>query len=494
MGFGDSGGFVSRIARITGELTEKLYSDYDAKLLGDKEELENICRYSVKKYPSGCYSNVELEVQHRVRAKIKDLLETDYKHFEKFIPKSVWAAASDDEIEALLKFMLRIRISPIDVDAFFREASDASNELHRLNSHIKSGKLIYNYEELYVQLLNKWNENNKNTADITVTDLFTDIDLIGELRLTTKYFADAIRSKDYIRMHTEKQNLTSLYGRILDKVQELEKASELQNENKSAIVEPVLFKVIIYLEELAGSNRGILMAMVDVTNEYKGNEIVDYYIKSFNESIELMNSKNRTQYSLFESYLLVIIMYSLFNERQVWIKIQKFLRKEIDDDVKPVKNPTVKQEDAYQKIQDVIEWYGGERIMPLDLNEEMLRNGIYKELYCYNKKRPKDLKRSGTNDILSYIGKKENIDVDNLPYKEMFYYEKILRGIYREYNQIERYGIQKLCMNKVYKMESALYSVENISRICLGGWVNAYTDAILNTMIKYFELFYKMPL
>ena len=492
MGFVDSGEFGSRIARITGELTEKLYSDYDAKLLGDKEKFENICRYSVNAYPSGCYSDTELEVQHRIKAKIKDLLETDYKHFEGFIPGNIWESAGDTEIIELLKFMLRLRIRPIDVGAFLRTDDTSSNELHRMNSQINIGKLNHNYEELCVCLLNRWNENRENVDQFTVEDVFLKKELIDELRITSQYMVNAIIGKDYEKIHRGIGNYEYLYEKVIEEIQVLEKYSVNQKEYGG--VKPFLLKAVLLLEELMASNRAVISAMLNATEEDNKNKITESYLKTFRKAAKNCRNKLEDCYTLFEYYLLKITFCSLSNERKEWISIYEHMAGSNECEKKPVKNPKKKMEDVQHEIADVINWFGTHRMMPFLVDYKTLRNSVYQELYCYNKGDRGRLSRFGTDKFLEYINKGESLNADNMPYKELFYYEKILRGIYREQGQLEAYRTTRLCMSKIYAMEESLYSQSNISDRCLGEWAQAFGDTMLNTIIENCELFYKMPL
>lgn len=471
---------------IIRDLEEELYLGFDEDVFGDLQELEKMFEGSIERYVDvrlGQVGSDEDEVEYRIKSFVRDKVEAAYDSLKKRIPEVLLSRTSCEEIKQLIRLLLKLRNEPFDF--FYRKESDAFHGMRRLNAQLKKGDLVYNYEEFTVFMINKWNNELSHTEAYSVEDIYSREFLIEVLKSVRKRLVTAIRTRNTENVYLELIKLEELYGIIVSRIKLFEKQSVERND---LTVTFDLVKAEILLDMLLGSNRDILDAILYVTDFDKGTKVIDGYIYNIQKSLKKLHQVGETHiYSLIENYVLISIFYSLSNERREWINMQEYLIEEVENNVQPVKRPKEKLCDARKDVWQIYDWLKVHRNLPFNRTYEELESIIYEECFLY-KKRPERMKRFGIGKFLKYIKDNTNKEMDNATYEELFYFEKIIRGIYRKSGALDYYKHLKKSMNKVYAAEMDVFSPNNMSGMFLGWWADVFNDAMINTIIEYSKL------
>lgn len=475
-----------RKRKIISGLVKELYNNYDEELLGSKTELERqftdklFYENKVKGDDVDAFSNIDKLVKADIKAWIRDKLENDIVFLEKYMSDSIMEGATEDDINTLLKMMLRLRNESFDF--FFGKTSEAINGLRRLNTCLEKGNLAYAYEDLYIYLLNKWNAEKGGGCKINHAEPYRLSLCIEEIKARKPQMISSFYANDRAQVRQQIRAIMEAYDEICQQINWFEGNATV---NKG-VKEAWLLRAVMYIDFMLGMNRDILLMMSTFAQEETVNLIIERYICDVRTFVtEEQESKNtEIHYSLVEKYLLITVFKSISNERLNWREIQEFLNNEIEEGKKCVQRTSFHKEDVEQSVEKILQWFSKYRNMNSISDSQSIRDSIYTECFLL-KKPPKRMKRFGIKQFLEYIDDKKQRTEKVMSYEELFYLEKIIRGIYRENNLLERYLIQKKSMVKVYTFESELLSKENMKGNYLGIWAHGIYKAINGVVRDY---------
>lgn len=475
---------------IISELAKVLYDKWDEELLGSKSELEKqftnkvLYENGIKKDDMDGLPQRDKFVQTEIKKWIRDKLRNDIAFLDKYISAPIMEYATDDEIKSLLKIMLRLRNESFDF--FFGKTSEAINGLQRLNTRLEKGDLVYDYEKLYIYLLNKWNIEKRYACEITLDSPYVFSLCMEDVNTRKQQMIGYFFAND--RMQVQKQILAIMdaYDEMCYQINEYEKYAD--EEVKKAW----LLRAVLFIDFMLGTNRDILLMMTTFACEETVNLIVERYIHNVwtcMAEAEVQEEAKKEKcgerhYSLIENYLLITILNCISNERSVWREIQQSLNNEIEMGKKGVQRTSFKKEEVEQSIEKILHWFQLSQNVNLLSDNQTIRDGIYTECFLM-KKPPKRMQRFGIKHFLEYIDSKEQQSGKVMPYEELFYQEKIVRGTYREIDMLERYLIQKRGIEKVYALESELLSKANMRGKYLGIWASGIYEAIKGIVSEY---------
>lgn len=476
-GFREIGMDKRKKSEIMTELINELQNPYNEELLGSYDELEKEYKIAVRrqmKKGTGQFYKQDYYISKCIRDKVKMI----FSRLEATVSSETLDNVSAEEIKEMIRFLLGMRNDPFDV--FFRKPGKPQNGLRRLNTVIKKGLLVRNYEGLYLHMINKWNAKKGERKEYSLKNVFTRNVRIETLKEMKSEILESILQKDYERVW-EKFNSVSFFCKgITFEIQSLERYGLFD----SLPASPALLRAIMFLDFLMGYNRDLLIMQLKLLDETEGIMIVDRYIECAKEILKVEN-ENGKNYSLLEDYLIGNTFYSLANERAEWVEIQNFLIDEITNGVQPVAETIFVREKVEGKLEKIRGWLQYIRIMNFESDKETLYASIHKECYLYTS-RPKGV--FGVDGFLKYIEKETNRKNDNMSYEEMFYYEKILRGIFRENGHLDEYVYQKLLIKNVYLLESNFFSRRDLS----GRYIGRCAEVLCNAMLKTFKETYKI--
>ena len=465
------------------ELVKELYAEWDKELWGNKTELEKqftdkiMYENKIKSHNLDDFPQIDKTVKDEIRKWIRAKLRNDFAFLERYINPPSMECATDDEVKTLLKVMLRLRNESFDF--FFGKSSEADHGLRRLNVRLGKGDLVYDYEKLYVYLLNKWNNESGYKREIKLEHYY-EISLCMEgINNKKEKLIEYFFANNRMQVQVQIAAILNAYDEMCYQIKKYE-SYEYGEE-----VQAWLLRAVLFIDFILGTNRDILLMMTTFASEEVVNKIFEHYVHSVWACVAEAQKKAREgNYSLIENYLLITIMNSISNERLVWREIQQFLNNEIETEKKGVKRTSYKKTEVEPSIGKILHWFQNSSNVKLLVDNEIVRNSIYTECFLF-KKPPKRMKRFGIMSFLEHMDNQEGHCKKVMTYEELFYQEKIVRGLYRERDMLERYLIQKRGVEKVYELESELLSKANMQGKYLGYWASGICEAIKEIVNEY---------
>lgn len=222
-------------------------------------------------------------------------------------------------------------------------------------------------------------------------------------------------------------------------------------------------------------------------DENRDTQYIDTYIGKMKKSLEVIRKNNKEeveQYDLFQNFLLYLVMISLKHEREQWISINKYL---IEETEKEVLFNEVKFQTKIADCKKIVDWYEVvKNVSFAHTSHTILYKAVYVECFL-NKNRPKQFERCGVNALLRSMQNENNKDIGNLSEMELFYYEKILRGVSRELGNLERYVDERKAMLKLYEFEVELFDRKNLQGEYIGDWILMFQKNIKESVNDYLE-------
>ena len=269
-----------------------------------------------------------------------------FSRLEATVSAEVLNCASNEEIITVIKFLLGLKDEHFDM--FFRKTSNAQNGLRRLNTVIWKGSLIYDYEALYVYLVNKWNlESDTEVQQYVVGSVLSYCEILEVLKIIKEELRIAICDMNRKTIYQHFNKIALCYEHILSEVEKNECLSRQHMDSKS----PMLLRAVMILDFLMGFHRDLLLIISSVLDDEDRHKIVKFYTDNTTRLLKNANTRD-INYSVFENYLIANIFYALSRERLDWIDIQTFLTAEITEAVQPVTETKFIREKVEENIED----------------------------------------------------------------------------------------------------------------------------------------------
>lgn len=417
-------------------------------------------------------------IKQAIRQRVQKYLQHDFDFMADFIGVQKLSDAKEDELKELFTFVLKLRND--DLSYFYRMDKATENGVKSLHAHIKKGSLNYNYEKLCVELMKKWSDANgrKIVSDDEVRNEYM-VECLENIKLA---LIDAFVQQDRYEIQRIWKCLIEEMEVIYQEVCSLEKK---QNN---------LMVGIWYLDVVSGVIRDVLILLMEQEQRNLGDfdesRIVNSYIKTVSEQMAVWNDENdgKGRYLLFIDYLLNILMISLREERAFWIEAGEFLLSELELDVK-TKREKYKVEEKKLDSKKIVKWFREQHAMFRDADESILEKAVYTECFIY-KSLPEMFSRKKIRYFLNYIDSEQAREPDNMTEIEYFYFEKIIRGIARENNNLDFYKKYKTEMNRIYKLEEMLFRKEHMTGEYLGKWIQCLVKGFEWVGVEYRILFW----
>lgn len=433
-------------------------------------------KYIQKKRKQLREKTVDNFIEPTLVSKIRESIQNDYARLEKMFGSEL-ERFEKEEIEELLTVLIAERG---EENVFYRDYKEKKVNTNRsINSQIEKGKLEYQYEENYNSIITLYNQLYNKKIPEDVEDVV--LEKTFEIQIMLVEFVEEIF---YGRVEEAKKS-----WRVI-KI-ELEKWCNVIRNICINDVKHNLLGAWVGIGLMEGYIRDVLL---NIIRAYGIEEVVESYVKEINERVLKKDEEDMmNQYHLLQSYALFQYSYAIQGEKKIWITIRKFLLETSNshyDDVKEnTKSAQIKYKRHKKDVDTIYEWLmsSGTRLPIGDRDEAIVLKAIYKECFLIKEIIPQ-INRRGIRSFLNQLNDSSKKDYSNLTDTEMFYYEKIFRGIYRERGKVGQYIQETECLLKLYKAELNMIQHKYMKGNYLKNWADiikaSFCKAVDEHLIK----------
>lgn len=452
------------------ELTGKIYEIIEEEM---QEEYNNEVARAADCFEIGeTYSSqIDTYIKSHIRSWIRDMIENDYKSLIERMPENVILSYEEEQVKELLKvlFFLRKESSVF----FYREkkAKTKNNNVtatKSINANLTKGSLSYAYEEYGDLIIKIYNQRYSKEIRGFLEEQKIEEEYLSALKEVESYINKTwgLESKFREYYWAVITLLELIYNTILN---------EANDEKKNLSV------YLTYMDLILGVVR-VILTHIKSNNFYSFRRIKDAieerYIALVKKNLDIGIKNDSPKYMLVQNYNLYMQILSMRKEREVWIQIYDFL---LNEDELPMLEADIKIPDEKLKAcNKVKEWYINQRKVMKEGDEKhqkLLMRAIYSEAYIYTVV-PEFVANRKWRSFLTYIQTDEAKNMDNMNLRELFYFEKIRRGLYREYGCLDEYRRETNIKKKLYELEILMFSEEYMKNGYLGIWVKAIKDSL----------------
>lgn len=408
-------------------------------------------------------------VESEVASQIRESIKNDYTSLKKMFGTEL-ERFKKDEIDELLTVLIAKRG---EENVFYRNYSkDMVNPNRSIHVQIRNGKLEYRYEDNYNMIIRIYNQLYSKKIPENVEEVI--LEKTFELQyLLVKYIEVTVEGRE--------DKIKELWENVKT---ELGNWCELIHNICSDDMKHNLLSAWVGIDLLEGYIRDILL---NLTRMYNNEGVIESYAKGINEDILKRDKKENTRshYHLIQSYTLQQYLYAIQGEKKTWIVIRKFLLSSIEKYNEKIDGNAKKERIKFERHQEDVElifkWLIYSEMYLPTMNELIIMNAIYKECFLIKEIIP-EINRRGIGSFVAYLKDKTSNKYPNLSDTEMFYYEKIIRGIYVECGEMELYIQETNRLLKLYDAELNMIQHEYMKGNYLEKWANIIKSSFCKTI------------
>ena len=400
-----------------------------------------------------------------------------------------------NEIAELLKILYYFRDK--NEESLYRDNGNRQVSYKSNNAQLKTGRLLYKYEDWFQSLVKVANKYGNN---VTIKERAEEKDAVAEFY--QEYLVPLTNEIAQLLFATN-------YGQYLDCCLErleclCDEALQIMNvlENQNGNLLYVFAYFILILERV----------MYVLKMLYLGANQIDVHINMqsyFQACLNELNQNRRVdgEYDIIQNYGMHVMLCEVNSERDLWLTIINWLldakcsekyeegayklydeKYAISDRIWKDENELKKYfcEDKSERLDRfkqkkrqselIYDWYAMHHLKNMGYNKIVTLKAIYRECFLYTDV-PPELKRFGK--IKSLLNIIENGKHDNLLFmseQELFYWYKIRRGINRENNMYDMYISDLRFEKQFHEFEKKILASPYRSGHYFSHWVRILVD------------------
>lgn len=430
--------------------------------------------------------------------KIKDTLRSDLM-FVKSVMGNNLAVYLGEEISDLLVILFHFRNEV--TDALYRwENKSENNKIKSINAQVKTGKFLYKYEELYqnlIEITNKYREGRIIDREIerhACVGFYKDI-----LSVNQACIKKICESYDwnYLLYALEQWCLC-----IKDAITVMRR---IESENANLYYADAYF--ILIFESMSKVLYQIYQREIILENR-KWN--MNIFFHRVQEDVKVKCKYSFEKYDLIQNYGIHLLMYSYWEEREIFLSILQALQEELNTgqykeydreyDIQKLNKESLTIEEIrenfcedttermgrfkvkYEVCKEVYRWYKEHHQQTFQGNEITILKAIYRECFIYGNI-PPNISKKGMKSFFNDIKEKKFSEARNMSEIEMFVFRKIERGIKRERNMLDNYRRELEFMQEFHLFEKTITEKKNMQ----GHYLSDWTQILLNNIVWFLE-------
>lgn len=468
------------------ELSEKIENDFpelfseyqdEAKYYDYREDYD-------KKY------DLKEATQKVMFRKVYDILETDINYVKSIMGDNLDRYKADQIAELLVVLFYFRNKNEISL---YRNNIDKKVSYKSNNAQLKSGNLLYRYDELIQSLFQVANEYRSRTKikereeeEDALTEFFQEY-----LSPCTQRVIECLRNCYSQNIINEALKAWTLCNKLALKV-----ITDIENQNGN------LFYAYGYFCVILESIRDIFTWLYLCT--YGRLNIKSFFDKCL-ENLEKEKASDYN-YDLVQNYGIFLEIGVLQKERYIWSLIVDWLadtkyskeykkgfykvydanymfsEKELINEKELRRffcEDEIERKDRFERkvesCKKIYEWYKYHHLKEFGCQEIIAWKAIYRECFIYTDIPPQFKKYGKIKSLLNTIEEGKNKDLLFMSEQELFYWEKIRRGVNRENNYDDLYLIELKFERLFYKFEKKILSPKYMTGHYLSEWVRILT-------------------
>lgn len=237
---------------------------------------------------------------------------------------------------------------------------------------------------------------------------------------------------------------------------------------------------------------------------------INIFFHRVQEDVKANCKRSFEKYDLIQNYGIHLLMYSYWEEREIFLSILQVLQEEMNTgqykeydreyDIQKLNKESLTIEEIrenfcedttermerfkrkYEVCKEVYRWYKEHHQQTFRGNEITILKAIYRECFIYGNISPNISKRV-MKSFFNDIKEKKFSEARNMSEIETFVFRKIGRGIEREHNMLDNYRRELEFMQEFHLFEKTIIEKKNRQ----GHYLSDWTQILLNNIVWFLE-------